>query len=163
VQSRLPSRLAAGALASLVLTGAGTGCKSHSPSPYVSPRIVGRVLDAQTRQPIKGAWVRRESPEQANRTDTPPKGGQVMEKTPAARTAADGTFVLDSERSLVLLRTAGWYAVDVSFWHPEYAPLTTSYTLTQATNTASGEPLVQAGDIALRPLGKGASGELPKP
>jgi hypothetical protein len=151
---RLRLKLAAGALALLVLAGSGAGCKTHSPSPYVSPRITGRVLDGQTHQPIKNVRVRRVSPEPSNRIDDPPKGGQVMERTPTVRTAADGTFVLESERSLVLLRTVGWYAVSVSFSHPAYAPLTTNYTLVQATNTPSGEPLVKAGDIVLKPLKK---------
>jgi hypothetical protein len=157
IPRKLRLKLAVGALASLVLAGTGTGCKTHSPSPYVSPRITGRVLDKQTHQPIKDVRVRRAGPEPSNRIDDPPKGGQMMERTPTVRTAADGTFVLESERSLVLLRTVGWYAVSVSFSHPAYALWTTNYTLVQATNTTSGEPLVNTGDIMLIPVTKGSS------
>ena len=40
----------------------------------------------------------------------------------------------------------------MSYSHAGYAVLTTNYTLANATNTATGEPLVNAGDILLPPL-----------
>jgi hypothetical protein len=141
-------------LAVLILACGLWGCKSYSPSQYIAPRVEGRVLDSQSRQPLKDVRVQRVNPDQSYRIDDPPKGGQMMEKTPAVRTAADGTFVLDSERSLALVRELGWYSVSLSFTHPAYERFTTNYTLAQATNTASGEPLVKTGDIRLIPLAK---------
>ncbi len=126
------------------------GCQSASPSRYSSPRITGRVLDARTQLPIQSVQVRRLTPFDPN-ADQTVKGGQRLEKSPAVRTDSDGNFVLDSERILTLFSRLGWYSVSLAFTHPNYEQLTTEYTLVNATNTPSGEPLVQAGDIRLQP------------
>jgi len=138
---------------SLALTLAAlaiVGCQSTSPSRYSSPRITGRVLDAQTQQPIPGVQVRRLTPQDPN-VDQAIKGGQNLEKSPAVRTDRDGNFVLVSQKNLTLFSRLGWYSVTLSFACPDYERLTTEYTLLNATNTPSGEPLVQAGEIRLQP------------
>lgn len=137
------------ALALAISALAAAGCKSTSPSQYTSPRITGRVVDAKTQQPIRGVQVRRLRPADPN-VDQAVKGGQMIETSPAVRTASDGTFVLVSERNLTLFHRLGWYAVSVSFTHPSYERLTTEFTLANATNTPAGEPLVRAGDIGLQ-------------
>ncbi|MCC6823418.1 MAG: hypothetical protein V9H26_26250 [Verrucomicrobiota bacterium] len=129
------------------------GCKSSSPSQYISPRITGRVVDRQSREPIAGVQVRRVTPRDPN-VDQAIKGGQVIETSPAVRTGSDGGFVLASERDLALFRRLGWYSVSLSFTHPNYHPLSTEFTLANATNTPSGEPLVRTGDIGLQPKSK---------
>ena len=134
----------------MIGTFALVGCKSSSPSQYTSPRITGRVLDAQTQQPIEGVQVRRLTPQDPN-VDQAIKGGQRVEQTPAIRTGRDGTFVLVSERNLVLFQRLGWYSVTLALTHPRYERLTTEFTLANATNTPTGEPLVRAGDIRLQP------------
>lgn len=83
------------------------GCQTNSPSQYVSPRVTGRVLDAQTHQPVADVQVSRVSANEDLRALDVPKGGQAMETAPAVRTGADGTFVLDSERSLTFFRRSG--------------------------------------------------------
>ena len=128
------------------------GCRS--PSQYVSPRITGHVLDAERRQPIRDASVVRVFPYQPARSDTPPKGAQLLRARPGVQTGDDGAFTLDSERSLVFFRTVGWYSVTLSITHPGYVAFTTNYTLADATNTTRGEPLINAGDILLKPLPK---------
>lgn len=133
---------------------ASTACKSSSPSQYVSPRLSGRVLDAQNNQPIKGVQVWRLAPDQNVDVVDPPKAGQVREQSSAVRTGQDGTFVLESVRNLALFRKVGWYTMGVSFARAGYERFVTNYTLANATNTASGEPLVTTGDIRLRPLSK---------
>lgn len=139
------------ALALALVTLALAGCKSASPSQYISPRITGRVLDARTQQPIEGVQVWRLTPPDPN-VDPALKGGQVMQQQAAAvRTRSDGTFVLVSERNLAVFRRLGWYSVSLTLAHPSYERLTTEFTLANATNTASGEPLVRAGDIQLQP------------
>src|SRR5439155_18731929 len=47
------------AIASLLLVGALVGCKTHSASQYVSPQVTGRVLDAESRQPLAEVKVQR--------------------------------------------------------------------------------------------------------
>ncbi len=140
------NRFVAVALAALVIVG----CKSASPSQYTSPRITGRVLDAQTQQPIPGVQVRRLKPQDLN-VDQATKGGQRIEQTPIVRTGNDGTFVLVSERNLALFQRLGWYSVELALAHPMYERLTIEFTLANATNTPAGEPLVRADDIHLHP------------
>ncbi len=131
-----------------------TGCKSVSPSQYVSPRVEGRVLDGETGQPLQEVEVRRVSANESYRVTEPAKGAEGLKSTPGVRTAADGTFALRSVRALVLFRHAAWYSVSLTFRHPGYQEFMTSYTLTDATNTAGGEPLVKTGDVLLMPRGK---------
>ena len=130
------------------------GCQSQSDSQYVSPRVTGRVLDAQTHQPVPDVRVRRVSANESLRELDAPKGGQMMEQAPAARTGADGAFVLDSVTDLSFFRKLGWYSVTLSFEHPHYERFVTTYTLKDATNTTSGEPWVKAKDILLFPLAR---------
>jgi len=112
------------------------------------------VVDAQTHQPISGVKVKRVVPNQDPDVDQARKGGQLMEKTRAVQSGPDGTFVVDSERDLELFGGLGWVGVTFSFQHAGYATFTTNYTIVNATNTPSGEPLVKAGDILLTPLSK---------
>jgi len=130
------------------------GCKSASPSQYISPRVEGRVLDAQSYQPIEDVQVRRLGADEDYRADTPLKGGQVIMKAPVIRTAADGTFVMGSVRDIAFLQTIGWFSLSLAFEHPSYERFITNYTLARATNTLRGEPLVKTGDILLMPLAK---------
>lgn len=145
ISNRL-NRILASAMAALAVVG----CQSASPSRYSSPRITGQVLDAQTQQPIPGVQVRRVTPQDPS-ADQTVKGGQSLETSPTVRTDSDGRFVLVSQKNLTLFSRLGWYSVSVAFTHPNYERLTTEYTLLNATNTPSGEPLVRAGDIRLQP------------
>jgi hypothetical protein len=132
----------------LTLALAFGGCKASSPTPYVSPRVTGRVIDSQTRQPIKGVKVRRATLGQESDPQSA-KGAEVMGKAPAIRTAADGTFLLASERSLSPFLRGGWYSVSIAFEHTEYIRYRTNYSLKHAILTPKGEPVVNAGDIPL--------------
>jgi hypothetical protein len=138
----------------LLLAFGQVGCKSYSPSSYISPRVTGRVLDQMTRQPINHVEVRRVTASESDRAENTAKGGQALSQSPGVRTGADGTFVLESVRDLAFLIKTGWYSVSVSFARAGYQPLTATYTLGSSTNTAKGEPLVNAGDILLVPSGK---------
>jgi hypothetical protein len=130
------------------------GCKSSSPSQIVSPRVTGRVVEAQNHQPIQGAKVQRVTSDPDRRSPSVQKGGQMMEQTPAVRTAADGTFMLDCIRDLGVFRKLGWYDVKVSFEHPDYERFVATYTATNAVVTPEGVPVVNTGDVVLAPLGK---------
>jgi hypothetical protein len=48
----------------------------------------------------------------------------------------------------------GRFSVSVAFHHSFYHDFTTNYTIANATNTVTGEPLVAAGDISLAPQAK---------
>jgi len=126
-----------------------SGCKSSSPTPYVSPKVTGRVIDGQTKQPIKGVKVQRLMPDQQPRVLDEVKGGEAMTGAPAVRTATDGTFELASERSLSPFRRAGWYSVSLAFEHPEYIRYVTNYSLKDSVLTPQGEPVINTGDLWL--------------
>jgi hypothetical protein len=146
----MKARIAARWLVVLLLTG----CQTHSPSQYISPRVTGRVVDAQTHRPIADVQVRRvSSGENLDGLDAP-KGGQMMANAPVVRTGADGTFVLDSVTDLAFFRKVGWYSVTLSFEHAHYERFVTTYTIKDATNSPSGEPWLQAKDILLIPLAR---------
>jgi hypothetical protein len=124
------------------------GCKSSSPSPYVSPRVTGRVVDAQTRQPIKGVMILL--PEQQPNALDGVKGGHALAGASTLRTALDGSFELASARTLSPFRRGGWYSVTLAFEHSEYTPFVTNYSLQHAVISPKGEPVVNAGDIGLK-------------
>jgi hypothetical protein len=115
--------------------------------------VEGRVVDTQNHQPIANVEVRGLSSDEGYRKMDPPKGGESRKK-PGVRTAADGTFVLKSQRGIALFRGFAWYSVTVSLAHSSYLGLTTTYTVADATSSATGEPLVKAGDILLIPRTK---------
>ena len=124
-----------------------TGC--HSLVQYISPRVEGRVLDAQTHQPLADTRVEKLSHKRNPNPAEPPKGAQVLTQHNAIFTGADGTFVLDSQKAIALFRSGFWYSVSLSFQHAGYQTIVTNYTPASATNTDGGEPLVEAGDILL--------------
>jgi hypothetical protein len=132
----------------LLLSGCATGSHSY----YVSPRITGRVLDRDTRQPVSGVQVMRLTGDPGTSADSPPKGGQVMQENVGVRSGPDGTFALASERSVALLQTLGWYSVTVSFTHAAYVRVEAEYTKTNAVLSPQGEPVIRSGDILLSPL-----------
>jgi len=128
----------------------GAGCKGLTSAQYVSPRIEGRVLDSDSRQPIKDVHVRRVGSGNSAGVSDPPKGATRLETSSAIRTDDNGRFVLGSQRDVAVFGSVGWYSVTISFKHPAYEDFTETYTLDSATNNASGEPVVKAGDILLR-------------
>jgi vancomycin permeability regulator SanA len=126
------------------------GCKSVSQ--YVSPRIEGRVLDAQSQKPIKDVLVARYNANEEYNLHNPPKGSQLMEQSTGVRTDGAGLFRLDSLRDVALFRHLKWYSVTLSFQRAAYRPLMATYTVADATNSVTaGEPFVRTGDILLVP------------
>jgi len=99
----------------------------------------------------RGVQVQRLTADQDPSAGETMKGGQIIAQAPAVRTGSNGRFVLDSERDLALFRKLGWYSVSVAFDHSGYERFVTNYTLIDAMVMPTGEPLVKAGDILLRP------------
>ena len=129
-----------------------TGCKSVLVSTYISPQVTGRVLAADTGQPLAGVKIKRLSPTAGRDYDATPRGGQKIEAAPAVLTDREGRFVLDAERDLTLIQQQIWFSVTVSFQHEGYLTLHTNFTAANATNPPDGAPVVSAGDILLSPL-----------
>jgi hypothetical protein len=139
-------------LALLLVAVALAGCESGKFSHYISPRVTGRVLAADTRQPLADVRVRRVAPMLTAGEDTPAKGAQLLMQPSARRTDADGRFVMDSERDIALFRHPAWWSVTLSFTADGYRFFQTNYTVANLSgHSPEGEPLVNAGDILLKP------------
>jgi len=119
---------------------------------YVSPRITGRVLDANTRQPIAKASVLKVNPRQASQTDRDQKGAEWMIAPTPSLTDEQGRFTLGSQKDLTVFRHANLYSVSVTVTHPQYVQFVTNFTLTNMKRKEEKGPLeVEAGDLLLRP------------
>jgi len=128
------------------------GCKSVLVSSYVSPRVTGRVLAADTHQPMAAVRVRRVNPGAPASSDNPARGGQRLEPAVGVRTDQQGKFVLDAERDLTLLHQQVWYSVTISLEREGYQTLQTNFTIANiTTNAPDGAPVVNAGDILMHP------------
>ena len=131
------------------------GCQSGKFTHYTSPQVTGRVLAADTRQPLAGASVRRIEANQITEPSGPTHGGELMMQPAPVRTDADGRFVLDSKSVVALFRHPGWLSVAVAFSHSGYQSYQTNYTGDNVTShTAAGAPVVNAGDILLQPYAR---------
>ncbi len=134
---------------------AWAGCESMPFSPFVSPRVTGRVLAADTHQPLARVTVKSGAEARGRMGAMPPKGGELLMAKAPARTGGDGRFTLETERALTPFRGTGWFSVQLLFEHPGYERFRTNYsTLNLVTNSAVGEPLLDAGDILLQPATK---------
>jgi len=129
-----------------------TGCQSIGFSWYSSPRVTGQVLAADTRQPLPEATVKRVVPCPTTGTDTAPKGGMLQMLPAGERADANGRFVLDAEKIVTVFRRGGWHSVTVAFECAGYESFQTNYTSNQFKERSyEGVPLVNAGDILLKP------------
>ncbi|MGA2788522.1 MAG: hypothetical protein ABSF60_13450 [Verrucomicrobiota bacterium] len=136
----------------LLFVMALAGCQPGKFSHYISPRVTGRVLAADTRQPLPDTTVRRVVPMMAAGENTQPKGGELLMRPGWVRTAADGRFVLEGERDIALFRHPAWWSVTLSFTADGYTFFQTNYTSANLSgHSPEGEPLVNAGDILLKP------------
>jgi hypothetical protein len=134
-------------LAALTLAG----CKTNPLSVLVSPRVTGRVLAADTHQPVAGVKVITARQAAANATE-PPKGGQLLTAQAPVQTDEQGRFTLTAERVLTPFGGAGWFSVDLLFEHPGYERYRTNYSYANlGTNTLNGERVLDAGTILLQP------------
>jgi hypothetical protein len=121
----------------------------------VSPRLTGRVIAADTGQPIADVQVRNlDQPDSANGT-VPLKGGQLLHGKTNVRTDHEGKFVLETQRVLAPFGSAGWFSVRLAFEHAGYERFLTNFSyLNLSTNASNGQPGLNAGNILLRPAAK---------
>jgi hypothetical protein len=133
-----------------------SACKTRTVAPYVSPRITGRVVSVAGRSPLARVLVTRGS-HKADLLSESRKGGEIMMQDPGVRTDKQGRFTLDSERALTPFRS-GWHSVQLSFQLSGYEPFRTNYSILSPglTNSLSGEPLLETGDITLTPVDRTA-------
>jgi hypothetical protein len=143
-----PSRLIPFSLLLVALAG----CQSREVVHYTSPEIRGRVLDAGTHQPIANVHVWRAVANNNFETFDPPKGGQLLIQSAPGLTDAGGRFVLESKSVFALFWSPGWWGVPVTYQHSGYQLFQTNYTAANViSNTSDGPPVVDAGDVLLKP------------
>jgi hypothetical protein len=131
------------------------GCESHPLSPYVSPRVTGRVLAADTGQPLDGVKITTGQRPDSARSTEPPKGGQILASQPPVQTDRDGRFVLESERVLTPFGVSGWFTLQLVFERSGYERFFTNFSrINLRTNTWQGEPVLDAGNVLLQPARK---------
>jgi len=143
------------AVAFFVLAASLAGCQSGGVTHYVSPEVTGRVLAADTHQPLADALVKRDGSGQGFEPFGPPKGGQLLIENNGVRTDADGKFVIQSKSVFALFRSPGWWSVPVAYSHSGYETYQTNYTGDNVTTNADADaPVVNAGDVLLHPLAR---------
>jgi len=134
-------------LLGLLLT---TGCTSFGPSECVTPPVTGRVLAADTRQPLAGVQVSRVVPGQ--NPGTPAKGAQLLQSGRPETTDAAGCFIVPEQSYVTLFRHSQWWSVRLAFQAPGYVPFQTNYSAASFTNRADADTLtVNTGDVFLKP------------
>jgi hypothetical protein len=145
------NRLLAFCLAAFALVG----CQSMPFSPFISPRVTGRVLAADTGQPLADVVIKSGAQARGYSSAMPPKGGELLMAKAPVRTDGDGRFTLATERVLTPFRGMNWFSVQLLFERGGYERFRTNYSrLNLTTNAPGGEPLLNAGDILLHPAAK---------
>jgi hypothetical protein len=131
------------------------GCQSDDFNRYTSPEVTGRVLAADTHQPIADARIQRAGPDNNFERFGPLKGGQLLMQPAPVLTGTDGRFVLASRSVFVLFWSPGWWSEPVIFQHSGYETFQTNYTASNIVSNASTKvPVVDAGDVLLRPVAR---------
>jgi hypothetical protein len=139
----------------LLLLMAVAGCQSGDYNHYTAPEVTGRVLAADTHQPLANVHVLRGGANNNFEPFGPPKGGQLLIQPAVVLTDAAGRFVLESKSVFALFRRAGWWSAPVTYQLTGYESFSTNYTASNViSNTAAGPPVVAAGDVLLQPVGK---------
>lgn len=132
-----------------------TACKGVKLGPYTSPVVTGRVVNAETQQPIENARVWRDLDREPQAGLDAAKGGELLKEKPPVVTGPDGAFRFPSQRALTLFHTASWNWAQISIEASGFQRLHTNFTiLAPSTNLPSGEPWLDAGDIKLKPSSK---------
>ena len=84
--------------------------------------------------------------------ETPTKGSQLLMRSDGVRTDAGGRFVLEAAKVVTLFRRGGWHSVTVSLECNGYESFQTNYSSFDfKERSPEGVPLVNAGDILLKP------------
>ena len=142
-----PCRVAAVLLAVIFLTG----CGSMRFGNYTAPEVRGRVLAADTRQPLAGVAVSRVSPEQS-RNAISEKGVQSLKQAWTVKTGGDGSFIYPSQSYFMVFQSGGGWSLSLSLQASGYVALQTNLLPEKVSGTLpDGKPLVDLGDVLLEP------------
>jgi hypothetical protein len=135
----------------LLLAFTLAACQSRPLGPYLSPRVTGEVLAADTEKPLAKVTVDRGGRQINRPPGPPPKGGELLMRKPLAQTDQHGRFILSSERVLSIIRPASWNMVVLEFERAGYQRFRTNFPVGLATNSQTGEPILDTGKVFLQP------------
>lgn len=124
------------------------GCESRPLGPYASPRVVGEIVDGDTKSALAGVAVVRGPLDSL--TSSPPKGAELLIRKVPVRTDEHGRFDLAGERVLAVIRGAGWDVVSLKFERAGYRDFQTNCLSSTLTNSPEGEAVLDLGRIYLR-------------
>ena len=141
-------------MAGLLLVATAAGCRSRPLGPYVSPGVIGRVVAADSHQPLAGVRVTRGEAYLSAAQRQRLKGAELLTLKAPALTDYEGKFAFGSERVLSIVRGSDWSYVSLSFELGGYERFHTNCSATLATNTAPDQPIMDAGTIFLQPAPK---------
>ncbi|MCW5559596.1 MAG: hypothetical protein KIT22_17405 [Verrucomicrobiae bacterium] len=139
----------------LFLLLGSAGCEYLAPphQSWTEARVIGRVVDGQTRTPVPGARITRvHAGPEAGAPGGSYKGGPQMVNRPVlAVTDRDGRFELKSVKTAYLfLESFPDYAVTLQVQASDYALSRTLFTnVTWAGGDKKTEPRIEAGDISV--------------
>jgi hypothetical protein len=126
------------------------GCDSIGPAESTTQSVTGRVLAADTLQPLAGVTVSRVVPGQ--NIGTPDKGAQLLQQGRPEITGADGVFEVPGESSVTLFRRSDGWSARLMFRAPGYVSWQTNFSADTLTNqTDAGTTVVNVGNVLLRP------------
>lgn len=124
-----------------------TGCQPFMLQGYVSPRVVGRVTDAETGAPLAQASVRRVTGREVH-SNFPPKGGELLLDRDETRTDSEGRFRLRSER--VALGFSAPLSARLVVRAARYDSLRAEFGSTNITfPDPKGPPVLNTGDLRM--------------
>jgi hypothetical protein len=131
------------------------GCQWVGFNNHVTPQVRGRVLDAGTCQPLSGVKVLRVLHGRVENPSNVEYGAQLLQQGRPVTTDGRGIFVYPSKNYFTLLKEANWWSLELSFQAAGYVACQTNFSTSDIkTNLPDGTPLVEAGDILLKPLPK---------
>lgn len=138
----------------LLLVLAGSGCESfRGPGiEFTAPRVTGRVVAAATGESLAGVRVGRELFAWKSPLGGLRKGAEELQLLQReTRTAADGGFVLPSERVALLFGFGdGGFDLRLAVQGSGFRPWQTNYSFRDlGTNGGPTEPRLEAGEIRL--------------
>jgi hypothetical protein len=140
-------------IAALLLPVLPMGCHSFRVQDYVSPRITGRVLDADSRAPVPNVIVRRFYSDRNGPSTFPPKGGERMLERDEVRTDPNGQFKMADEKNALTFGGGSAYSVRLLFQHSRYESVRTNYFGASITEAGPNRPPeLNAGEIFLQRL-----------
>jgi hypothetical protein len=138
------------AVAALLLAGCESLRGPHQE--YTSPAVSGRVLDAVSGTPLKGARVSRLTSRPEAESPFQKTGGEQLIADSPAITEADGTFYIPALRSAYLVfGSSGSLTLTLRAERSGYLTLTTNLDLVKIKPEKTDRgPEVRAGELRLR-------------